>query len=138
MKRKRPTYVNLPEIDKAIRAHKRNVAAKRRRHGLSPGSDWRVQDGGHYNHKVKAKKASERFDEIAVDYWLHVERLGNREFYGSIGGLTFWWTVGRDGQAVITHAEIRDARFGPGALDYILPQLQRIAEQKPGTVEGRG
>jgi hypothetical protein len=127
------------DFDKMIRANKRRTAKLKKQHGLRPGASWRVQDCGTYNHKVQAKKAAERFDEIAVDFWLHIERCDNRNFYGSIGGLTLWWTVKRNGDCVITHAELRDdVKIGEGALAHVLPELAKIAQTGGNEQKRRG
>ena len=115
-------------------SEKRRIAdykAQLRREGKAPGSRYHIKDcgGGLVDASFTAGRASTRFDEVAVDSWLHVERLDNRSFYGTIAGITLWWTVERDGTATITHAECRDVQFLPRAFSWLFEQINR-SEQK--------
>lgn len=108
-------------------------AETKRQQGRAPGYRWRVQDCGEWSRTKTARKYPERFDEIVVDGWLHVERMDTRSFYGTIAGLSLWWLVKQNGDVEITHVETRDVKFGAGSLRYVANELRKLLEGRAGT-----
>lgn len=88
----------LTPFDRA--AHTRELA----RH---PGASWRFQTGGSFAVESRGSTStSERFDEVVVDDWLHVEMMDTRSAFVQVAGLCLWLKIGKDG-AVITEVELR-------------------------------
>lgn len=126
MAKRKPAPGSEREVKCFIAKFKREREALRRSEGRAPGSDWRVQDCSDYRYTSKGKRYGQRFDEIAVGEFLHVERCDNRCFYGTIAGaITFWWHVGRDGSIEVTHVEVLKAsHFNKTTLERLLYQIK--------------
>jgi hypothetical protein len=45
------------------------------------------------------------FDEFALGGWLHVERLGDRAYFVTVGPRSLWVTVHASGRVEIVHEE---------------------------------
>ncbi len=53
------------------------------------------------------------FDELVIGHWIHLEQMGDTEWWMNIGGVTVWVTANRDGRPT------RVAVYGP--RDYDAP-----------------
>lgn len=64
---------------------------------------WRVEAGGHVEHPDKLSLTSATrqmpLDEVVIDKWLHVERMGDNEWDVHVGDEHFFVTVDRYGNA---------------------------------------
>jgi len=81
-------------------AHARDLA----RH---PGAKWRFQTEATFAIEDRGDTdAAGRFDEVAVDDWLHAEMMDRKSCFVSVAGLSIWLRIGKNG-AEITEIEIR-------------------------------
>ena len=76
-----------------------------------PGRVWRVlahyrKTSERFDHRFAAKDRIE-FDELVVGDWLHLEQMGNREWWARIGEVHLWISIPAKGAVKVRLTEGR-------------------------------
>jgi hypothetical protein len=70
-------------------------ATRARHFAASPGREWRLlahRESGEFEVRNQGV-----FDELTVDHWLHIEQLGEREWWMRVGDARLLVTVSSEG-----------------------------------------
>jgi hypothetical protein len=78
---------------------------------MTPTPAWRLQYDRDARTRTTLDHRDGELDEVVIGHWLHAERLGDGQWFVSVGPHRFWLEAKRDGSAVVTMHE-QDERRG--------------------------